>query len=71
MSDKLIDNLAEEIAEEAKKKGKQDIYDYHEKLAYEKYVKTAEKAGLHPISYGAIKRANVAMKKVRSKIELV
>jgi len=71
VSDKLIDSLAEEIAEEAKKKGRQDVYDYHERLAYEKYVKTAKMAGHKPVSYSAIVAANKKMKKERSKVNVV
>jgi len=71
LSDKLIDQLAEEIAEHAKKAGKQEVYDMHEHRSYENYRKTAEEAGVKPASYSAIKKANEKIKHLRSKVEAI
>lgn len=57
MSDKLIDQAAERIADQHP-----SVYKLHEKLAYAKYVATAKAAGLTPKSYNAIRRVNESVK---------
>lgn len=54
--DKYIDEITDSLADQAKKKGNQGIYDLNEKLAFQKYEKVARASGIKPLTYEQLKR---------------